>query len=91
MATVDLPPAAPKLAQGDRVRVTQLIIGRDLRWTTTVEGVVESFKPEPTGSWYAHGKGDKLWLLRVRLRKDDGEITTLTIDPHSTVEVLGRS
>jgi hypothetical protein len=88
MTAVELPPDAPRLSKGDRIRVTQLILGRDLRWTTAVEGVVESCKPEPTGSWYAHGKGAKLWLLRIRLRKDDGEITTLTLDPHSTVEVL---
>ncbi|HOB75788.1 MAG TPA: hypothetical protein PKG54_14825 [Phycisphaerae bacterium] len=90
MTAVEIPPNAPRLARGDRVRITQMILGRDLRWPTTVEGVVESFKPEPTGSWYAHGKGDKLWLLRVRLRKDDGEITTLTLDAHSTIEVLNR-
>jgi hypothetical protein len=88
MAAVALPPQAPKIAKGDRIRVSQTIIGRDLRWTTAVEGVVESYQAEPTGSWYAHGKGDKLWLLRVRLRKNDVEITTLTLDPHSTVEIL---
>jgi len=91
MTAVDLPPKAPRLGKGDRVRITQVILGRDLRWTTTVEGIVEVCRAEPTGSWYAHGKGAKLWLLRVRLRKDDGEITTLTIDPHSTIEVLNRA
>jgi hypothetical protein len=88
MPPVALPPKAPKLSKGDRIRVTQLLLGRDLRWATTVEGVVESFRAEPTGSWYAHGKGAKLWLLRVRLRKDDGEITALTLDAHSRIEIL---
>lgn len=88
MNPVELPSGAPRLARGDRVRVTQSIIGRDLLWKAPVEGVVIAYQPEPTGSWFAHGKGDKLWLLRLRLQKADGEITTLTIDAHSEVEVL---
>lgn len=75
---------------GDRIRVVQRIVGRDIRWLSGVEGVVETLKAEATGSWYAHGKNDKLWLLRVRLRKSDGELTTLVIDHNSRVELLGR-
>jgi hypothetical protein len=45
-------------------------------------------RAEPTGSWYAHGKDDKLWLNRIRLRKDDGEITTIVVDQHTRFEVL---
>ena len=82
-----LPPNAPRIAPGDHVRITQRIVGRSSTWATNVEGVVEAYGPEPTGSWFAHGKGDKLWLLRVRLRKDDGELTTITLDPSSSVEV----
>lgn len=78
----------PQLAPGDRVRVQQAIVGRDQEWTTRVEGVVETCRPEVTGSWYAHGKNDKLWLLRLRLRKADGELTTLVIDHNSRVERL---
>ncbi len=90
MVNIPLPPNAPKLSKGDRIRVTQLISGRDEDWPTTVEGVVESCNLEPTGSWFAHGKGDKLWLLRLRLRKDDGEITALALDPHSRVQAVTR-
>ncbi len=57
-------------------------------WSTAVEGVVESCRPEPTGSWFAHGKADRLWLHRVRLRKDDGELTTLVLGPQSVVDRL---
>lgn len=71
---------------GDTVRVTQILRGREDVWETTVEGVVESVRKEPTGSWYAHGKHDRLWLLRVRLRKHDGEITNLVIEPSSRIE-----
>jgi hypothetical protein len=79
-----LPPIAP----GDRIRVTQRIDGRDRTWSTSLEGVVESRRAEPTGSWYAHGKNDKLWLVRIRLRKPDGEVTSLIVDHNTRVELL---
>jgi hypothetical protein len=78
----------PKLPAGKRIRVSQMIAGRHLRWVTRAEGEVISCEPEATGSWYAHGKNDKLWLLRIRLRKPDGEITTLVVDHNSRVELL---
>ena len=57
-------------------------------WSTVAEGIVEACRPEPTGSWCAHGKNDKLWLIRLRIRKDDGELTALVIDHNSRIEVL---
>lgn len=45
-----------------------------------VVGVIEAWEDRPTGSWHAHGKDDKLWLKRLKLRKADGEITLLVID-----------
>ena len=42
----------PKIAPGQRVRVSQMIVGRDLCWITKAEGEVISAQPEPTGSWY---------------------------------------
>ena len=78
----------PTISPGQRIRVTQSIFGREVKWQSYVEGMVESCQPETTGSWYAHGKSDKLWLLRVRLVKNDGERTTLVIDHNSRVEIL---
>ena len=49
-------------------------------YETEVVGVVEAWEDRPTGSWYAHGKENKLWLKRLKLRKADGEITLLVID-----------
>jgi hypothetical protein len=77
-----------KLAPGTRVRITQYIVGREEVWQTQVEGAVIRHGPEPTGSWFAHGKDDRFWLDRVRLKKSDGEITTLTLDQNSKVEIL---
>ena len=88
MNSVQPPTGVLSLKPGQAIRVVQTILGRDKTWKSTVEGVVISCKAEPTGSWYAHGKCDRLWLLRVRLRKLDGEITTLVMDHNSQVAIL---
>jgi hypothetical protein len=77
-----------KLQPGTRIRVTQAIQRRDTDWQTSVTGEVISCGPEKTGSWFAHHPKGKLVLTRLRLRKDDGELTTLTLDDRSQVEVL---
>jgi len=77
------------LAPGDRVRILQRIRRRDGEWTAAVTGVVEQVLDAPTGSWYAHGKNDKYWLRRVRLRKDNGEVSVVALDGDSEVVLLG--
>ena len=76
-----------RLRPGARVRVTQQIAARDYAWTTDTLGTVLSYQQRPTGSWYAHSRDDKLWLDRLELRKDDGELTTLNLDEFSRVEI----
>ena len=79
---------ASDIQPGQRIRVRHAIDRREGDWTTQTEGVVLRVRPEQTGSWFAHGKDHKLWLLRVRLQKDDGEITTLNLDPLTEIELL---
>jgi hypothetical protein len=76
------------LQPGARVRITQQIAARDYTWTNEVTGIIVSYEQQPTGSWYAHGKDDKLWLDRLTLRKLDGELTTLNLDEFTKVEIL---
>ena len=77
-----------QLLPGARVRVTQQIAARHYSWGSAVEGVVVDYAQKETGSWFAHSKDDKLWLDRLVLRKDDGEITTLNLDDYSNVQVI---
>ncbi|MGE0479283.1 MAG: hypothetical protein AB7Q17_02305 [Phycisphaerae bacterium] len=81
MDTVELKP-------GQRIRIRQSIDRREGEWRLDVTGTIVQAELEPTGSWYAHSKDDKLWLTRIRLRKDNGELTTLTVDQHTEVELL---
>lgn len=77
------------LEAGDRVRVTQHIATRDGDWITHAEGRVVSREARPTGSWHAHGKNGKLWLERLRIEKDDGELVDLILDDRSEITLLG--
>jgi hypothetical protein len=76
-----------QLLPGARVKVVQQIAARNYTWTTEVRGTVIEFAQKETGSWYAHSRDDKLWLDRLTLKKDDGEITTLNLDDYSHVVV----
>jgi hypothetical protein len=73
---------------GSKVKVTQQIAARDRAWTTEVTGTVVSYEQMKTGSWFAHSKDDRLWLDRLTLKKEDGEISILNLDQYSRVEVL---
>lgn len=70
------------------VKVTQQIAARDHAWTTEVCGVVISFEQQKTGSWFAHAKDDRLWLDRLTLRKEDGQVSVLNLDQYSRIEPL---
>lgn len=81
-------PGIPRLSPGTRVRITRRIVGRDGAWDVSVAGEVLRHDEEPTGSWFAGGRGDRLWLSRVRLRRDDGEITTVVLDGATRVDLV---
>ena len=89
--TVPIGEALPDIAPGDRIRVTERIVGHGQTWLTEVEGEVVSVRAEPTGAWYAGAKGDHLWLFRILLRKDDGEISNLIVDQNMGVQILNRA
>jgi len=78
-----------RLVPGANVRVVQQFAHRipDKAWTSEVRGTVLEYVQRPTGSWFAHSKEDKLWLDRLKIRKPDGELSTLILDEYSRVEV----
>jgi len=78
----------PAFEIGRRVRVTQQTPLRDRTWSEQVEGEVISFRQAETGSWYAHARADKLWLDRLEIRLDDGELVVLNLDQFSVIEPI---
>ena len=81
----------PPLQPGQRVRITQTVPRLSGAMTTTVEGTVLRAGQGKTGSWFAHSKDHKLWLDRVELRKDDGELVVVNLDQHSQIDCLAVS
>lgn len=77
-----------ELKPGQRVRIYQEIDRREGVWSSDVVGTVVAVKAEKTGSWYAHGKDDKLWLNRIQLQKDSGELTSVSVDQYTRYEIL---
>lgn len=73
---------------GQRIRVNQTIERREGSWHSHTTGTLVESRLQKTGSWYAHARDDKLWLMRIVLRKDDGELTTLNLDPLTEIELL---
>lgn len=73
---------------GQRVRVTQQMPRQTGTLTITAEGVIQRFGQHKTGSWFAHSKDDKLWLDRLELKKDDGELVVMNLDQYSVVELI---
>jgi hypothetical protein len=78
-----------ELSPGKRVRITQRVPRQSGEMAITVEGTVVSAGQGKTGSWFAHGKDNKVWLDRVELRKDDGERVVMNLDQFSSVEAVG--
>jgi hypothetical protein len=83
-----MPAPTDQFKSGQRVLVTQQIPQRDDNWSIRVEGSVVGYEQRKTGSWYAHAKDDRLWLDRLVLRKDDGEIVVCNLDRYTRVEEL---
>jgi hypothetical protein len=77
-----------RMREGARVRVIQQIAARHYAWPTVIEGTIVQYAQKQTGSWYAHSRGEKLWLDRLVIRKPDGEISTLNLDEFSRVEIV---
>lgn len=73
---------------GTVVRVTEQIPRRLDTYTTTVTGTVIRQERQKSGSWFARNKRNKVWLDRLIIRKDDGEISILNLDEYTVVEVL---
>lgn len=82
-------PPPPKYAPGTRLRVTQQVRVGHLAWSTRVEGVVEMEGSRPVGGMEMGGKALYCLQPTLRLRKDSGEVTVVSLDGDSVVETLG--
>ena len=80
--------AAQAYTIGSQVRVTKALSHGEELSAFVVEGEILRMGQQKTGSWYAHSRDKKLWLDRLELRKDDGEIVVINLDQRTAVEVI---
>lgn len=76
------------LTPGTRVRITKQVSRLGKVPTISVEGTVVAYEQRKTGSWFAHSKDDKLWLDRLEIKKDDGEVYVCNVDGHTRIELI---
>ena len=75
-------------APGSVVRVTQQIARRTQSTAIAVTGRVLRQERQESGSWFARNKGQRLWLDRLIIEKDDGEQLVLNLDDYTHIELL---
>jgi hypothetical protein len=88
-------PLAPALASslqalqpGQRIRITQKVRVGLKEWTTTVEGAFRSVKYLVTGLATDRIAEDDIVVPTVHFTKDNGELSCVTLDEHSKIEVV---
>jgi len=86
--TVGMNEAAQGYSVGSKVRVTKSLSRGDSQSAFVIEGEILRMGQQKTGSWFAHARDKKLWLDRLELRKDDGELVVVNLDEHSAIETL---
>ena len=86
-----MPPSTDDFQPGQRVAVTQQIPQHDKVWTTRVEGTVVRVVQKMTGSWFAGSRNERLWLDRLLVRKDDGEMVMFVLDQYTQVRVIAAA
>jgi hypothetical protein len=82
-------PPSPQYAPGTRVRVTHRVRVGHRAWSTQVEGVVEKVGFRPVGGMEMGGKASYCLQPTLRLRRESGEVTVVSLDENTDVQTLG--
>jgi hypothetical protein len=83
-------PNRSELVPGARVRIKQKVTVGLRSWVLEVSGVIREMKPIETGIHTDRVRSDDFWIESVLLEKPDGELTRVTFDENTQVEVLSR-
>ncbi len=77
------------IVPGQRILLCQQIpISVNKVWEHRITGEVVETKQSKTGAWFAHAKDKKLWLDRIVIRQDNGELSECILDQYSHIEIL---
>jgi hypothetical protein len=77
------------LQPGQRIRIAQTVaINTRRRWNTTVEGIFRGVNFLVTGLATERVPEDDIVVVTVHFTKDNGELSSITLDDNSQVEVI---
>ncbi len=76
------------LKPGDRIRTVQRVRIGSRQWTTTTDGVFRDLNYLQTGLATQRVPDDDIVVPLVHFTKDNGELTSITLDEHSQVTRL---
>ena len=77
------------LRPGQRVRITQTVRVGMKEWTATVAGVYRELRYLQTGLSTDRVPEDDIVVVSVHFTKDNGELSSVTLDDHSEITVVG--
>jgi len=89
-------PVRPELANvlknlkpGQRIKITQHVrVGSSAEWNATVEGAFRNVNFLATGLSTDRVPEDDIVVVTVHFTKDDGELSSVTLDENSRIEVV---
>jgi hypothetical protein len=77
------------LKPGQRLKITQHVrVGSTAAWTHTVEGVFRNLNYLATGIATDRVPEDDIVVVTVHFTKDNGELSSITLDEHSEVQIV---
>jgi hypothetical protein len=85
----DLAATLRDLKPGQRIRITQRVrVGSTATWTTTVEGVYRGYNFLATGLATDRVAEDEIVVVSVHFTKDNGELSSITLDEHTLLAAV---
>jgi hypothetical protein len=77
------------LRPGDRIEVVHEVkVGSSKTWSTTTVGTVVNTERRRQGLHYRRNVDDKVFADMIVLKRDDGELTTITMDEFTELRRL---
>lgn len=83
------PVAYQSLKPGQRVKITQTVRVGKRSWPATVMGTVRDVQTLITGLSTERAADDIVAIPTVHFVKDNGELSSITIDENTQIEVVG--
>jgi hypothetical protein len=77
------------LQPGQRIRLTQRVrVGSTATWSAPVEGVFRNVNFLATGLSTDRVPADDIVVVTVHFTKDNGELSSVTLDEHSQIDAI---